>query len=71
MGLFKSDDDMAAWFVRTAYLEHLLREPDSADELDAWVGWLKEHGADSMTYMIVDSPEGQEVLAKKRQAAGL
>lgn len=71
MGLAKSDDDAAAALVRFLFLEHLLREPTSEDEANAWVAWYREHGLDATIYGIVDSPEGQVVLAAKRHAAGL
>ena len=71
MGVFKNEDDAAAWTVRDAFLTHLMREPESEDEANAWIGWLRTYGIDSMTYSIVDSPEGQAVLAAKRKSLGL
>lgn len=71
MSLFKTDDDAAAALVRTLFLEHLMREPSSEDEAKAWIGWLRQYGVDATIYGIVDSPEGQSVLAAKRRTAGV
>jgi hypothetical protein len=71
MGLAKSDDDAAAALVRFLFLEHLLREPDSEQEANAWIGWYRERGLDATIYGIVDSPEGQAALGAKRHALGL
>lgn len=71
MSLFTTSDDAAAALVRTLFLEHLMREPESEDEAKAWIGWLREHGVDATIYGIVDSPEGQSVLAAKRRTAGV
>lgn len=71
MSLFQTDDDAAAALVRTLFLEHLLREPESEDEAKAWIGWLRAHGIDATIYGIVDSPEGQAALTAKRKSVGL
>lgn len=71
MPIFKSEQDKEYAYIRSLYLAHLLREPESVEAMDWWRLILHDQGADAVMAQIVDGPEGQYVLNQLRAHAGI
>lgn len=71
MSIYKDQRDAEELFVRRAYLDLLLREPESQQVVDDWINALHQNGADAVWSVIADSGEGQAVFKAKRKLLGI
>ena len=62
-------DDLT--FIRWAYLEYLMREPDAQGFANNNTFLTNGGTRNNLIAQLVDSPEGQKVLAAKRKVLGL
>ena len=70
MAVFKDDTDAERAFVRSCYLNLLMREPESFEAMEWWRLELHSKGADAVLAAFADSAEGQGIRAKQRALIG-
>lgn len=71
MPIFKSEQDKEYAYIRSLYLAHLLREPESVEAMDWWRLVLHDQGGDAVMAQIADSGEAVFNRTQLRMHAGI
>jgi hypothetical protein len=71
VAIFKDDEDAIRFAVRKLYHDVLHREIESPQAHQYWVDVWKQNGGDAALAGIMDSPEGQAVMAAERKALNI
>jgi hypothetical protein len=71
MPIFKSEQDKEYAYIRSLYLAHLMREPESIEAMDWYRLVLHDHGGDYVMALIADSDEAVFVRNQLKLHAGI